>query len=903
MADVKTLSVRLEAQIQGYLARMGAAGAATEGFGRKVDTSVGRADGRIRTLEKSAASGIGALGGLGKAGALLGVTFGAAKAVDFLRNSVTAASDLNETVSKSGVVFGSAADGVERFGERSAKALGISKNEAIGAAATFGNLFVGMKIGQQPAADMSTRLVTLAGDLASFNNVDPGVALEALRSGLVGETEPLRRFGVNLNQASIEQEALRLGLISTTKDALTPAAKAQASYSLILQQSKTAQGDFARTSGGLANQQRILSAEWKNAQAAVGKQLLPAMVGLAHFATGTLIPAINGVIGVVGDIVSVIDRFPGPVKQSVAVLGGLVLGLYALSRASAGIRTLVAPALDLLLGKKVAQIATNEALIASEGQLAAAELAAARAGAAGGLGGAAATAGGAAGAARTGGLLGAGGLAGKAGSAARIVPQVAIVAGVADVVTKVPDIKLPGPSWLTGTISLNKILGGSGAGSAASVTKALQAQVPAANADQAAWDEYAKKVKAAHLPASQMDKLLAGMPKHLQANNEAQQRFAGTLTGLTEKYAANRVGVLDAERANDDYRATLGSTTAAVAQNGRTHDANTAAGRANREALRGLVTAGQEHLTGMLAQNPAAAKLTSAIEVQRKSFMTQAQAMGYSQTEAAKLADSYGLIPKDVNTYVALKGAPAARTAAKGVQRDLDAIPDRKPKITVVGAAPARTAARGVHTEIADIPDRKPKLTVLGAAPARTAALGVHTEINRIPPTRTSKLTVLGAAEAAAAAGRVADQLLRIRDRSATITTTQNVVTKNTRIDEQGGGDALPGKAIGGRIQAGELSTISERGFEGFKPDYGSGAGTVQVIRPNVSGVVIPHAQMVAAGYGPTGSAPTRPQVVEVNRGPLIGELHVHTTSGASAADIAHETFFAASLAARSGGR
>ncbi len=828
MADTKTLSVRLEAQIQGYLSQLRTAGAATETFGKRVDGSVGRADRKLRTLDKTASSGTGALSGLakageraggeldrsvgradsrlktlrqsaaasigplsglGKAGALLGVTFGAAKAVDVLRNSVAAASDLNETVSKAGVIFGPAGAEVVRFGERSAKALGISKNEAIGAAATFGNLFVGMKIGQQPAADMSTRLVTLAGDLASFNNVDPGVALEALRSGLVGETEPLRRFGVNLNQASIEQEALRLGLISTTKDALTPAAKAQATYSLVLQQTKTAQGDFARTSGGLANQQRILSAEWKNAQAALGKQLLPAMVGLAHFATGTLIPAINGVLQVVESAVSLMGRFPGPVKETTLVLGGLVLGLYALSRAGAAIKTLVAPSLDLLLGKKVAQIATNEALIASEGQLAAAELAAARAGAAGGLGGAAAAAGGAAGAARTGGLLGAGGLAGKVGSAARIIPQAAIVAGVADVVTKVPDIKLPGPSWLTGTISLNKILGGTGPGSAKSVTKSLKDQEDPLTAAAAAERKHA---------AAMYDAALAA------------RREGMSLGTLSQKIAEATSNTASAWRTEDSYRDAVASASATIKENGRSHDANTAKGRANREALLGLVDASHAHMAALVASNAPARVLTATIASQRRQFIDQAIATGYSRDQAVKLADRLNLIPKDV-----------------------------KSRVAVLGAAEAARAADGVGVALSQLHDKT-----------------IHVSVE------TSHRDSIGAA------------MLNV-----------------------------PGKAIGGRIAAGELSTISERGFEGFKPDYGSGAGTVQVIRPTVSGVVIPHAQMVAAGYGPTGSAPTRPQVVEVNRGPLIGELHVHTTSGASAADIAHETFFAAHLAARSGGR
>jgi hypothetical protein len=107
---------------------------------------------------------------------------------------------------------------------------------------------------------MSTSMVGLASDLASFNNTDPAEALEALRAGLTGETEPLKRYGINLNDATLKAEAMRLGL-DTTGSTLSANTKAQAAYSLIMQQSSLAQGDFARTSAGLANQQRIMSSQ------------------------------------------------------------------------------------------------------------------------------------------------------------------------------------------------------------------------------------------------------------------------------------------------------------------------------------------------------------------------------------------------------------------------------------------------------------------------------------------------------------------------------------------------------------------------------------------------------------------------------------------------------------------
>ena len=113
----------------------------------------------------------GFFAGLTAAAAIKGLDLlgsAASRVTDFIGDSITAASDLNETLGKSRIVFGSSAKDVERFGDTSAKSLGISKQAAIEAAATFGNLFIGLELGEPKAADMSQSLVTLAGDLASL---------------------------------------------------------------------------------------------------------------------------------------------------------------------------------------------------------------------------------------------------------------------------------------------------------------------------------------------------------------------------------------------------------------------------------------------------------------------------------------------------------------------------------------------------------------------------------------------------------------------------------------------------------------------------------------------------------------------------------------------------------------
>jgi hypothetical protein len=126
-----------------------------------------------------------------------------------LAYSVDQASDLNETMNKTKVVFGEAAQSVVDFAEEASDKLLLSRQAALEAMATFGNLFTSMGYGQEESAAMSERLVLLAADLASFNNVPVADALQAIRAGLIGETEPLRQFGVMLDEASLKARASR----------------------------------------------------------------------------------------------------------------------------------------------------------------------------------------------------------------------------------------------------------------------------------------------------------------------------------------------------------------------------------------------------------------------------------------------------------------------------------------------------------------------------------------------------------------------------------------------------------------------------------------------------------------------------------------------------------------------
>ena len=213
---------------------------------------------------------------MAKSFALAGVA-AAGFAVKIGLDAVQAASDLNEEVSKTEVIFGDVSKDIKAFAKTADMALGLSQKEALAAASTFATFGKAAGLTGQPLAKFSKSATTLASDLASFYNTNADEAITAIGAALRGESEPIRRFGVLLNDSTLKAKAMEMGLYSG-KGALDLQAKSLAAYEVILDQTTDAQGDFARTSDGLAGQQKILAAQMENLKTSLGTSLLPTML-------------------------------------------------------------------------------------------------------------------------------------------------------------------------------------------------------------------------------------------------------------------------------------------------------------------------------------------------------------------------------------------------------------------------------------------------------------------------------------------------------------------------------------------------------------------------------------------------------------------------------------------------
>lgn len=260
------------------------------------------------------------------------------------------ASDLDESMNKTQVIFGDATGTVLDFANGSSKSLGMSKQATLDFTSSFAGMLQGVAKGPQELANMSTGLTGLTADFASFHNLNPEEAFTVISSALAGETEAIRKYGVDVSAAAVEQKAMEMGLAATTGE-LTEQDKALARYQLILEGTTEEQGDFERTANSTSNRLKIMRARIQDIGAAFGKLLLPAinriLGGLGKFfdwlekidSRGRAIiliilgmaAAAGPLIWILGALVSGLGAMLGVVAFLLSPIGLLLIALAALA--------------------------------------------------------------------------------------------------------------------------------------------------------------------------------------------------------------------------------------------------------------------------------------------------------------------------------------------------------------------------------------------------------------------------------------------------------------------------------------------------------------------------------------------------------------------------------------------
>jgi hypothetical protein len=193
--------------------------------------------------------------------------------------SVMMASDFNESMNKVDVAFKTSSDVVKDFAKTSLTSFGIAEGTALDMAALFGDMATSMGLGVGEASKLSTSLVGLAGDLSSFKNINIKEATTALNGIFTGETESLKRLGVIMTEVNLKSFALASGF-KTSYAEMSQAEKVMLRYQYVMSKTTNAQGDFARTNDGAANQMRMFGEGVKQLSAQFGQVMLPAVTSI-----------------------------------------------------------------------------------------------------------------------------------------------------------------------------------------------------------------------------------------------------------------------------------------------------------------------------------------------------------------------------------------------------------------------------------------------------------------------------------------------------------------------------------------------------------------------------------------------------------------------------------------------
>jgi hypothetical protein len=582
--------------------------------------------------------------------------FSAAIVVREIGKAVQAASNLEQAIGGTAAVFGESQRIIDEFASDAAKNAGLSEAAFRTLTSQIGGLLNGLGFTRDESAKTSVSLAQLGADLAATFGGNPEEAVQALGAALRGEFEPLERFGVSLRVSQINLKAVEMGLATSTT-AVSDNARAQAALAIIMEKTADSQGQFAREANTAAGKSAILAASFENARAKLGEQLLPIFVQA---------------VDLLSFLVDGFSALPGPVQTALVALVALV--------ALAGpMKTLVTTIKGLMLTLSTA----NPVLLALTAAVAAA--------------GAIAVI-----------------FSGQTSAAAKAVDD------MADSMKNATSAAEGLAAYLAGLAdehdSFARVL------DAAGVT--VDDVANAALAGGVAWDDMRAKlvtataaIKVGGLEQAALNGAIAELPaRAAEARTEAEryQRVIGTTADSTGDLAdrtsdatvaledvaleaiktwsafdeldaaAGRLKAafddligrnVDADEALDRVKQSAQDLNDSLFENSATLDANTDAGRRNRDALREQVTAIVD--AGVAMVNTGASNEEAAAKVleMRDALVAQLTQAGFTQEQVESYLDTLGLTPENVTTSIETAGVDAQRERINGWIEKLGEIP------------------------------------------------------------------------------------------------------------------------------------------------------------------------------------------------------------------------------------
>ena len=566
--------------------------------------------GRIGPLEVAAGLAVAALG-FGKAAA--------------------SAADLGESVNAIRVVLGSGADSFLEFGETAADALGLTQTALNSAVIPIAAAFTNAGIQGEQLSSQLQAIAQRGTDVGSVFNTDVNEVLLAFGSALRGEAEPARRFGVNLTAAAVEAEAFASGL-TRVGDEVTAAAKQQAAYNLLLQQTAGAAGDFANTADTFANLTRRIGATASGLASTFGTGLLSGFEGGAKSllaGLSDLAPAVERFGQAIGDKL-------GPfVEKTIPVV--LELAEDALPLLASGFGLVVDVASDVVDGLVVVVDAINltqeavaflsgnlEGLSDQDRQIEEVTLAFAQ-------------------------------LANGVTRPARSIAELAAAFGEF------------GDSSEASIVAIDTALTALITGGNPSEAAQLFNAIAAANADAGRefgdvagrLPGYAAALSESNAKAREAAAAIGGTASATEDLGEATGETVDELDNFIERFATIVGSQLDVEEALSGFESALDDLREVTDGSTTSLDLQTEAGRKNRDAFRDVVAQTERRIRAAQTLGASEAELIRIFDEGVQGFREAGREAGFATAEVEGLIEAYSFIPETITTQIRVDTASA----------------------------------------------------------------------------------------------------------------------------------------------------------------------------------------------------------------------------------------------------